>query len=263
MNLVINARDAINENKDTAGERRIIIETKSIYLDSAYTSNHPGSRIGPHVLIIISDTGTGMDQKTRGKIFDPFFTTKEMGRGTGLGLTTVFGIVKQNDGSIYVYSEPGKGTRFKIYWPVTDSTEYLVHSDEIDTIDISGEEQILLVEDDPKVRSFAKTALQSFGYTVQEAETGVEAMKLLNSGASEMDLIISDVVMPEMGGRELALKIRETFPELHILLTSGYSDTHTLKREVTDPKIHFIHKPYSIQDLALKVRQLLDLEAGS
>lgn len=258
MNLVINARDAINENQDPESDKRIIIETESIYFDESYIHTHRDSKIGPHVVIKISDTGIGMDEKIRNKIFDPFFTTKEMGRGTGLGLTTVFGIIKQNDGSIYVYSEPRQGTVFKIYWPVSNVEKAYQPAKIKHSIIKTGNEKLLLVEDDPKVRSFAKSALESFGYTIIEAGNGLEALNILSENARLCDLIISDVVMPELGGKELSRKVREDYPEMNILLTSGYSDSHTLQNESSDPLTHFIHKPYSIQDLAQKVRDILD-----
>jgi len=258
MNLVINAQDAINEHSESGIEKSISIETKTLYLDQDYVLAHPGSSIGAHVMITISDTGIGMNEQTKENIFDPFFTTKELGRGTGLGLTTVFGIIKQNSGSIYVYSEPGSGTRFEILWPITQEEQSFQERKASSGDMKKGSETLLLVEDDPRVREFARSALVAFGYTVVEATTGLEAFAILEKQSDKFSLVISDVVMPELGGKELAAKIQEILPNLQVLLTSGYSDAHTIQQDVKETNLHFIQKPYSVQDLNKKIRDILD-----
>ncbi len=257
INLVVNARDAINELGNKAKERKIIIETDYAFLDEDYVAKHVGTQIGPYVLISISDTGIGMDEETKEKIFDPFFTTKEMGRGTGLGLATVYGIVKQNNACIHVYSELGQGTTFKIYWPAIDEkegTRIEKTSQEIP----KGKEKILLVEDDKLVRDFISNALNSLGYQVFEASNGDEALCLIRDYQLRPDLLITDLIMPGMNGKELAEKIKGILPRISVLYISGYTDDYLVLNDILDKNVNFIQKPFTIKKLAQKVREILD-----
>jgi CheY-like chemotaxis protein len=215
--------------------------------------------MGPHILISISDTGVGMNENIQNRVFEPFFTTKTKDKGTGLGLSTVFGIVKQNKGSIYTYSEPGKGTTFKIYWPSVKGDEYLVLDNNHQRVKTSrGYESLLVVEDDQDVREFTCTALRSLGYRVLEAQNGNNALKMVKEKEMRFDLLISDLVMPEMGGIEAAKKIKEIVPTIKVLLTSGYADNHVILNGEIEPDFNFIPKPYSQKMLGEKIRAILD-----
>ncbi len=257
INLIINARDAINIKTEKAQNKKIIIETRELYLDQNYVALHPTTVPGRYNQISISDTGIGMDDATMNKIFEPFFTTKETGKGTGLGLSTVYGIVKQNNGNIYVYSEPGKGTTFHIYWPCAGQQEILIGKEDQDTV-ARGTETILLVEDEKQVRDFAFTALKSMGYKVFTACNGVEAIKLIENIKIQIHLLITDIIMPEMGGKILADKIQKIIPQIKILFNSGYTDNHIVLSGELDEKKYFLQKPYSITEIAKKVRYVLD-----
>ena len=258
VNLIVNARDAINQQTERASEKKITIETSQVHLEQPFVSKHLGSRTGSHVMISVSDNGIGMDEETRSKILDPFFTTKEKGGGTGLGMATVYGIVKQNGGCIYIYSEPGEGTTIKIYWPASEETTVSevveITGDEIPV----GTETILVVEDDPGVRKYACLVLRDLGYRVHEAANGRVALALVLDLGQRIDLLITDLVMPEMNGKELALKIAEMFPEIRILFASGYTDNHIVHSGSLDEGIDFIHKPFSVKDLARRIREILD-----
>jgi signal transduction histidine kinase/CheY-like chemotaxis protein len=258
VNLVVNARDAINFKTDRAAKKKIIIETDHKYLDESYVNYHAGSRIGQHVVLSVSDTGVGMNLSVKNRIFEPFFTTKGREKGTGLGLSTVYGIVKQNNGSIYVYSEPNKGTTVKIYWPseMDKSTKPVQRRRKSDLA--IGTENILIAEDDEGVKSLVSDALTSLGYTVYSASNGVEALKLLRSGRKKVNLLITDIIMPEMGGKELVENIISVREDLKVLFTSGYTDAHIVRQGILEAGINFIQKPYSIQALAKKVREVLD-----
>ncbi|MBN2425630.1 MAG: PAS domain S-box protein [Calditrichaceae bacterium] len=258
VNLLVNARDAIQDEKHKPDEKRIVLETGQIYLDVNMVSTHPGSTKGPHVFIYVSDTGIGMDEITKSKIFEPFFTTKEFHKGTGLGLSTVYGIVKQNQGSIYVYSEPGQGTTIKVFLPVCDKEETFPKKEiEIQNIQ-NGRETILLVEDDASVRAFAGAALRTFGYKIIEAADGFEAIRIARDNADKIDLVMTDVVMPGMNGKELSDHLSEITPEVKILFTSGYTDNHVVEKDVLNEKLNFLGKPYSTQALAKKIRIVLN-----
>ncbi|MGD9489038.1 MAG: PAS domain S-box protein [Calditrichaceae bacterium] len=257
INLVVNARDAINMNEYSSKERRITIETSLSNIDSEYYKNHVGAETGYHTMIAVSDTGIGMDKETRNKIFEPFFTTKEAGKGTGLGLATVYGIIKQNGGSIFVYSEPGNGTSFKVFWPCSDEMARQLEAKEKATLK-GGSETILVVEDDADVREFVNHALTTFGYNVLNVGNGVEAIKLLKESTSHVDLVLTDVVMPVMGGKELGEKLTELHPDLKLLYASGYADKHITQDGVLKAGINFIEKPYSLTDLGNIVRKILD-----
>jgi len=257
MNLIVNARDAINEKTDKAAEKKITIETRHAQLSESYVSLHPGDQEGSYVVISVSDTGIGMDEETKSKIFEPFFTTKKMGKGTGLGLSTVYGIVKQNKGSIHVYSEPGEGTTFKIYWPVLDK-ELPNKIERTEPALLNGSENILLVEDDEGVRSFTSVALRELGYTVHEAANGIKALELVKSKKLNLDLLITDIIMPRMNGKELAEKVIELVPSVRVLYISGYTDNHIAHHGALKKGIDFVQKPYSIKILSRKVRDVLD-----
>ena len=259
VNLVVNARDAINQKTEFASGKKITIETTTLYLDDAFIARHPGSTKGDHICISISDTGVGIDPAIKDKIFEPFFTTKDKIKGTGLGLSTVYGIVKQNNGSIYVYSEVGNGTTIKVYWPgVSPDSNVEQVAVEAKTVLPKGNETILFVEDNDEVRQFTMRALQQLGYNVFEASNGEEALSILRNGHPRMDLLISDVIMPEMGGKELADKVCVIWPETKILFTSGYTDNHIVQSGKLQAGVNFIHKPYTIESLSAKIREVLD-----
>lgn len=258
MNLIINARDAVNEKTEFAFEKKITIETGPAFLDEAYVADHVGTKPGFYAVIAISDNGVGMSEEIKNKILEPFFTTKETGKGTGLGLSTVYGIVKQNDGSIYVYSEPDRGTTFKIYWPATGEGATPDLRIVPENLPLSRGEVILFVEDDDGVRNFACSALKQLGYQVYEASNGRKALDLVKEKIHRIDLLISDLIMPEMNGKELASEISARFPEALVLYTSGYTDNHIVHDGLLDQGVHFLHKPYSIHSLAQKIRNVIN-----
>ncbi len=258
INLVVNARDAINAKQDSSDDKKIIIETKRIKLDEAQPSEYTYVPPGEYILISVSDNGIGMDSNTRGKIFEPFFTTKSEGKGTGLGLATVYGIVKQNKGFISLNSEIGKGTTFKILWPLKKTDAHIKEQDEISIADFSGNEQILLVEDDTAVRKFSGAALRSYGYLVNEATNGSEALTLIEKKKIHPKLLITDLVMPGLNGNELAGRIVQLVPECFVLFTSGYTDNHLKLNHALHENASFIHKPYSVHKLLETTRQILD-----
>ncbi len=249
-NLMVNARDAI------ADTGKITIETENISLDTVYCTDHPGFRPGEYVLLAVSDNGCGIDKETINQIFEPFFTTKEMGKGTGLGLSTVYGIVKQNNGFVNVYSESGQGTTFRIYLP-SFSTETVTTETRLVSEPLGGRETVLLVEDEAILLNLAKTILQRLGYTVLSASTPMAALQLVQENAGEIDLLITDVVMPEMNGRELARQLSSLRPTMRCLYMSGYTANVIAHHGVLDAGIHFIQKPFSIDDLARTIRETL------
>ncbi len=264
MNLVVNARDAILARTDKASEMEITIETGEILLDDKYVSTHPGSKEGLHVYFSVSDTGIGMDRTIRKNIFSPFFTTKGQGKGTGLGLSTVYGIVKQNKGSVYVYSEPGKGTTLRIYWPCAEEQQgkkYQLPPRREERI-FKGNETILLAEDDEPLRLFTKKLLNNMGYTVYEASNGKKALKLSefikNKEKITVDLLMTDIIMPEMDGRELADELKRRHSDLKVLFTSGYTDNHIVKNGLLTTETNFIQKPFNAKTLSKKIREVLD-----
>jgi PAS domain S-box-containing protein len=251
MNLVVNARDAM----PTGG--KLTMETVNVMVDEERAREHLGTSPGPHVMLAVSDTGVGMDRATQGRIFEPFFTTKEMGKGTGLGLSTVFGIVQQSGGSIWVYSEPGRGTSFKVYFPCVDGAVDEVRSVERPAT-LRGSETVLLVEDDEQVRAVARGILRRHGYRVLEARNGGEAMLLCESHAQPIHLLISDVVMPLMSGPELAQRLAQGRPEMKVLCMSGYTDDSVVRHGVMDSDIAYLQKPITPEALTRKVREVLD-----
>ncbi|GAB4333303.1 MAG: hypothetical protein Kow0037_11560 [Calditrichia bacterium] len=257
MNLVVNARDALEDSWEDVKSPSIIVETDMTVLEERLLPEHPGAKSGEYVVISVSDNGKGMDEETISKIFDPFFTTKGPGKGTGLGLSTVYGIVKQNEGNIYVYSEPGKGTTFKIYWPVAETDQPQKVSGTPEQTIPRGFGRILLVEDEEAVRSLAEEALISLGYTVFTAANGLEAITILDSLEYRIDLIITDVVMPEMSGKELASHVAEKKPQIPILFTSGYTQNQFGLDGELGTNIQFIQKPFTVPALARTVNNLL------
>jgi len=256
MNLIVNARDAMPDGGT------IDIQTSNVELDNDYARTHASTQPGPYVMLAVSDTGQGMSRETQARVFEPFFTTKEKGKGTGLGLSTVYGIVKQSGGSIWMYSEPGRGTTFKIYLPRVDA---LAEDKVVVPIlnGLGGDETILLVEDEDSVREVASRILRRQGYVVVEARNGKEALKEFGERGREFDLIITDIVMPEMGGLELAQRVREWAPAARILFTSGYTEDAVLRRSFLEPGAEFIEKPFTPARLAERARQVLDSEATS
>jgi PAS domain S-box-containing protein len=253
VNLAINARDAMPEGG------RLTIETANVVLDDEYVADHLDAQPGDYVLLAVSDTGVGMNKEVQERIFEPFFTTKETGKGSGLGLATVFGIVKQSNGHIWVYSEPGIGTTFKIYLPKSkEATTGPIYQDkQIDDLP-SGTETVLLVEDDSAVREVAAHTLRQQGYTVIEASNGQEALHLMRECDEEIHLLLTDVVMPEMNGKALADQIQSVCPNIKALFTSGYTDDAIVQHGVLKPGIAFISKPFLPSALACKVRETLD-----
>jgi PAS domain S-box-containing protein len=251
-NLCVNARDAI------AGVGRITIETDAKTFDQAYCADHPGFLPGEYLLLEVSDDGSGMDQNTLSHIFEPFFTTKEQGKGTGLGLASVFGMVKQNNGFINVYSEPGQGTTFKIYLPVYTAKSDEVVEKEPELPDEHGSETILLVEDEPAILQMTTMMLARLGYTVVAAATPGEAIRLAHEYLGRIDMLMTDVVMPEMNGRELAGNLLSHYPDLKRLFMSGYTANVIAHHGVLDEGVHFIQKPFSMKDLAGKMREALE-----
>ena len=252
MNLAVNARDAI------AGVGKISIETGNVMVDAAYCSAHVGIVPGEYVMLALSDNGSGMDRQTLANIFEPFFTTKEQGKGTGLGLATVYGIVKQNNGFINVYSEPGEGTTFKLCLPRYAGK--IIH-DAAGTVTESapgGPETVLLVEDEAMLLKLAKTMLEKLGYRVLPAATPGEAIRLAREHAGEIHLLMTDVVMPEMNGRDLARQLLSLYPELKCLFMSGYTANVIATHGVLEEGVNFIQKPFSLNDLAVKLRAMLD-----
>ena len=253
-NLCVNARDAID------GIGRISIETGNITFDQNYCAIHPEFMPGEYVLLSASDDGCGMEKDTLSSLFEPFFTTKAMGEGTGLGLATVYGIVKQNHGFINVYSELTEGTTFKIYLPRHESEPGRAGAPGAATPAARGQETILLVEDEQAILGLTKRMLEHYGYTVLAAGTPGEAIRLAKEHAGEIQLLMTDVVMPEMNGRALTKNLLSLYPQLKRLFMSGYTADVIAYRGVLDEGVHFIQKPFSTEDLATKVRNALDAQ---
>ncbi len=252
MNLVVNSRDAMPHGG------KIILETRNVELDENYSSGHFEVRPGSYVLLMVSDTGIGMDVETQKHIFEPFFTTKEQGRGTGLGLSTVYGIVKQSGGHVWVYSEPGQGTTFKIYLPVAQKGTAEEAAAVEAPIVRRGTETVLLVEDADMVRDLARRILQKNGYRVLEARSGADALVICREHAGPIDLLFSDVIMPGMNGAELAREAARLRPELRVLFMSGYTDDVIVHHGVLEKGTSFLQKPFSPESLARKLREVLD-----
>ncbi|MEW6659502.1 MAG: ATP-binding protein [Thermodesulfobacteriota bacterium] len=259
MNLAINARDAMPQGG------KLTIETAGVFLDNAYVQNHVEVNPGPYVMMAVTDNGVGMDAQTLSHIFEPFFTTKESGKGTGLGLAMVYGIVKQSGGHIWVYSEPGRGTTFKVYFPrVADGPAQAAPPPSREPAQAAGGiETILLVEDDVALRELMSKVLGKYGYQVREASNGNEALAVCEKEEGPIHLLLTDVVLPQMSGRELAGRVAHLCPEIKVLYMSGYTTNAIVHHGVLDAGINFIQKPVKVLSLLHKVRQVLDGGASS
>ena len=255
LNLTLNARDAMPHGG------RVTIETQNVELDAAYARRRPVVQAGSYVLLAVSDTGVGMDAETQAHIFEPFFTTKEKGKGTGLGLATVYGIVKQSGGYIWVYSEMGRGTTFKVYLPrvverVEESSRGLGAMPQVEA-PVPAAETILLVEDEEGVREVAREFLEIMGYKVLETRSPADAMRIAQNHPGEIHLLLTDVVMPEMGGRDLAERLQRIRPRMKVLYMSGYTDDAIVHHGVLDADTPFLQKPFARDTLERKVREVL------
>ncbi|MBI2425276.1 MAG: response regulator [Candidatus Hydrogenedentes bacterium] len=256
MNLVINARDAMPHGG------RLTLETLNVELDACYVSQHPQAEPGHYVLLAVSDTGCGMDRDTQQRIFDPFFTTKEVGKGTGLGLATVYGIVKQHNGNIWVYSEPGQGTTFKIYLPVPlDCTLDQVDAPS-EAVSRGGTETILVVEDNDNVRQLMCDSLRMKGYTVQGTSRPQEALAIAGGESGKIHLLLADIVLPGMNGKELYHSLRGLIPDLKVLYVSGYTHDVISRHGILEKNTDFLQKPFTINGLLGSVRKALDATSG-
>jgi two-component system, cell cycle sensor histidine kinase and response regulator CckA len=257
MNLAVNARDAM------ANGGKLLIETANADLDHSYMVSHPLMKPGKYVQLTVSDSGTGMDAETQAHIFEPFFTTKEKGKGTGLGLATVYGIVKQSGGFIWVYSEVGKGTCFKIYLPRVDQVEEQIGTPKVTAEIPSGTETVLLTEDETDVREIARQFLESGGYKVIEAKNGAEAMELARGNAGKIDLLVTDMVMPGMTGQELAVKLQHEQPNVCVIFMSGYSEHAATEMADADPGVRLLTKPFSRSAMLRTVREMFGTKLES
>jgi len=252
MNLAVNAQDAMPDGG------QLTIGTAPIDLDDRSAAQHEGVSAGKYVMLVVSDDGCGMDSGTRAQIFEPFFTTKGKDQGTGLGLATVYGIVRQHGGNIWVSSKPGSGTTFRIYLPVSTETSGRPERVSKAPGDLSGSETVLLVEDNKEVRGLALTILKREGYTVLTAASGPEALALLDQHAGSLQLLLTDVIMPKMNGKQLFDRISGEYPEVKVLYMSGYTENVIVHHGVMTPGVQFIQKPFSVKALTAKVRQVLD-----
>jgi len=254
MNLSLNARDAM----PTGG--KLTLETSNVTIDEDYARQHLGVKPGHYVMLAVTDSGVGMDKATQARIFEPFFTTKALGKGTGLGLSTVFGVVKQSGGSLWLYSEVGKGTTFKVYLPRIDDDDIEPVEREVPLRSLRGDETILLVEDDDQVRTVARGILTRSGYTVVEARDAAEAIERSADLPDSFDLMLSDVVMPQMSGPELAKRLANEQPKMLVLCMSGYTDDSIVRHGVLDARMAYLQKPLTPVALTRKVREVLDAE---
>lgn len=251
-NLTVNARDAIE------GVGKVTIETANAKLDDTYAQSHPECVPGDYVMLAVSDTGRGMDEETWAHLFEPFFTTKELGKGTGLGLATVFGIVKQNNGFIDVYSEPGQGTAFKLYLPRAEAEARVVPQPAAQR-SLRGTETVLLVEDEEQIMNLGQQILERHGYTVLTASTPEAALALAMRHQGLIHLLITDVVMPGMNGKELKQRLMASHPGLKCLFISGYTADVIAHHGVLDERVYFLQKPFTIRTLAERVREVLGI----
>jgi len=250
LNLVVNARDAMPKGG------KLTIETRNVIHSEEYAQQH-AAQAGPYVMLAVSDTGSGIETAIRQRVFEPFFTTKASGKGTGLGLATVYGIVKQSGGNIWMYSEVGQGSAFKVYLPRVD--EVTQSEEEVSSKSIPlGTEMVLLVEDEDQVRVILTHILEGLGYQVLSASNGEEALLISQDLKRDIKLMITDVVMPQMSGRELAERVFALRPNLPVLFMSGYTDDAIVRHGLLDEKLHFIQKPFDSAVVARKVREVLD-----
>jgi len=252
MNLVVNARDAMPQGG------KITIETANVVLDESYCRSHAEVKAGRYIMVALSDNGCGMGEHTKARIFEPFFTTKEPGKGTGLGLAMIHGFIKQSGGHVFVYSEPGVGSTFKIYLPEVEAARSSGKSHPgIEKIP-HGDETILLVEDEAGVRAITRHVLQTCGYTVLEAAHGGEAIRLAEKHQGSVHLLLTDVVMPGMGGRLVAERVVALKPGTKVVYLSGYTDDAVVRHGVLESEVAFLQKPFTPSALARKVREVLD-----
>jgi PAS domain S-box-containing protein len=256
LNLAVNARDAMPRGGT------LLIETAVVELDEHYPRQHPSARPGVHVVLIVTDTGCGMDAATRSRIFEPFFTTKEPGKGTGLGLSTVYGIVKQSGGHIWVYSEVGRGSTFKLYFPPHDGPVPSAQPESAALPPRGTGATILLVEDDPAVRSTVRRLLERHGYRILEASNGQDALRLVTARHAEIDLVLSDMVMPGMGGTELAGRVRALSPVLPVLLMTGYTEEAITRAGERPLDEQIIEKPFTLNTMLEKIQIALATKPG-
>ena len=252
VNLAVNARDAMPKGG------KLTIETLNVDVDEAYATSHWSVAPGRYTVVSVADTGTGMDENTQARIFEPFYTTKEVGKGTGLGLAMVYATVKQAGGFIWVYSEPGSGTTFKIYLPIAPDGAAPATEAKAPPAKSRGDEVIVLAEDSAAVRSTARQILERAGYTVLEAPNGRTALEIARKRSNKIHLLITDVVMPEMSGRQLTETFASVRPDAKILYMSGYTDDAVVRHGVVSAGIDYLQKPFSSEALLRKVREVLD-----
>jgi CheY-like chemotaxis protein len=250
-NLIVNARDSIN------GVGTITIETHPVVIDQTYCDNHTWFHPGSFAMLTVSDTGCGMDRNTMDQIFEPFFTTKGVGHGSGLGLATVYGIIKQNNGFIHVYSEPGMGTTFKIYLPQAGQKAGQIGVVHPETTLSKGSGTILMVEDDPAILDVGRSILEQAGYTVLSTGSPAEAVAIARTHDGTIDLLITDVVMPKMNGRELEQRIASIRPGIRSLFMSGYTANVIAQHGILDEGVNFLQKPFTVKDLIIKVQNTI------
>jgi CheY-like chemotaxis protein len=255
MNLAVNARDAM------PGGGKLVIETQPGHLDEAYVAANSEASVGDYVLIAVTDNGTGMSKETLAQIFEPFFTTKEQGKGTGLGLATVYGIVKQSRGHISVYSEPGHGTTFKVYLPALDNTVPVALPQKTGA-PVRGVGTVLLVEDERALRSLAVASLKKLGYNVLEAGNGLEALAVAERHPAKIDVVVADIVMPRMGGPEFVEKLREKRDDFAVIFMTGYTEAAVLENARIGSGAVLLNKPFSAEALAAKINELQHRAAG-
>lgn len=254
VNLIVNARDAIK------GPGKIIVETENVVIDETYCKSHPEAVPGKFVRLSVTDTGCGIPEEVLEHIFEPFFTTKEVGKGTGLGLATVYGIVKQNNGFVNVYTEVGRGSTFRIYLPIYGEGEEQTEDsfEERYTVPYGKGETLFVVEDEPDVLDITKAMLETLNYKVHTAKNPAEALRFLEDYEGEIDLILTDVVMPEMSGKELVKYFKQRFPGLRVLFMSGYTENAIIHNGILDSGQRLIQKPFTLKELATRVREVLD-----
>lgn len=251
MNLGVNSRDAMPDGG------RLIFETKNVVLDEEYFKTDPAAMPGEYVMLSIADTGWGMDEETMERIYEPFFTTKEVGKGTGLGLAMVYGIVESHGGYITSYSKPDEGTNFRIYFPVPKADIEMRASEKKEEEMQGGSETILLVDDEETVLDIAKSMLEHFGYTAITAESGEDAIEIFKKSNPYPDLVILDVGMPGMGGYKCLKELLKIYPEIKVIIASGYPENGKVEKTVESGAAGFIAKPYRLTDMLKKVREIL------
>jgi len=255
MNLAVNARDAMPQGG------KLTIETANVELNDTYFRDRGVESIpGHYVVLTVSDTGSGMDKETREHIFEPFFTTKEVGKGTGLGLSTVYGIAKQNNGFVWVYSGPEQGTTFKVYLPEAKKDAELEEKEQTPVDDLGGSETVLIVEDDYGLRKLAQEVLRNYGYRILVAENGEDALRVSKEHDGPIHLLLTDVVMPRMGGKKLAERLQPLYPRMKVIYMSGYTGNAIVRHGVLAPELNFLEKPFTPEGLARKVREAIESE---